>query len=393
MIYEEKMKTKPGILYVTHEIDVNGASKSLISIIKRMSIFYDIHVLVRGEGEFTNILRKLDCVVLVEPYYLDVEPILPGKTISKIEWPLRILRYYAFRRISNERIARKVAQYVKKNGIVLVHTNSSSTFMGIKIARKAGIRHVWHFREFLNEDFNLHPMVGWNSFYRIASESDKIICVSNSVLLKYRDKINTDIACVYNGLEKQSIVVKKNEHKELNMLQAGVLSQGKGTDVAVRAVLELRNRGFSNVHLYLAGRGDLDFCKEEYDIVKDNVHLLGYVNDLNKLRNEKNIDVELVCSKAEAFGRGTIEAMAYGNAVIGSDTAGTKELIQDGINGYLYRQGDYRDLASKIEEFIYNPQKVEELGSSGKKIFLSKFTIEICISKIKAIYDELLLKN
>lgn len=45
----------------------------------------------------------------------------------------------------------------------------------------------------------------------------------------------------------------------------------------------------------------------------------------------KKIDVELVCSRSEAFGRVTIESMMSSNPVIGANTGGTKELIIEGL--------------------------------------------------------------
>lgn len=386
------MHKKKSILYITHEYDVNGASKSLISIIKRLMDDYNIHVLVRKEGDVTNILRNLQCKVIVKPFYLDVEPIVPTKCLSKIEWPIRVARYITFRTKVNRKVVFEMAHYVKENEISLIHTNSSSTFIGAQIAEKTSVPHVWHFREFLSEDFNLYPLRGWECLYKYASKSNMIICVSNSVLKKYEKYINTDIRCIYNGIEDSGEMLSRVSHKEFNLLQAGVLSQGKGTDVAVKAIRILHEKGYGNVHLYLAGRGNLDFCKDDYVKVSDYVHILGYIKDMRKLRENKQIDAELVCSKAEAFGRGTVEAMEFGNVVIGSNTAGTRELIKDGINGFLYKQGDSFDLACKIEKLLQNPYLLSELGKNGRKEFTDNFTMDKCIDKIKKVYDELLIK-
>ena len=48
------------------------------------------------------------------------------------------------------------------------------------------------------------------------------------------------------------------------------------------------------------------------------------------------MDIALVASCSEAFGRVTVEAMLAGMLVIGADVAGTSELICDGVNGILY---------------------------------------------------------
>ena len=250
---------KPKILYVTHEIDINGASKSLISIIDKFKDKYDIHVLVRGEGQFSELLQTKKCKIIIKRYYLDVEPIFSDNFADKLKWPIRVVRYKFFRAPRNRKILEEMIQYVKKNRISLVHTNSSSTFMGVKIAKESGIPHVWHFREFLKEDFNLYPLVGWETFYKIASSSERIICVSHSVMNKYKALIDTDMRCIYNGIEDDITVAKKEAHPGVNLLQVGTLSRGKGTDIAVKAVRILHEMGNADVHLYLAGRGDLSF--------------------------------------------------------------------------------------------------------------------------------------
>lgn len=69
----------------------------------------------------------------------------------------------------------------------------------------------------------------------------------------------------------------------------------------------------------------------------------------------KNMDVELVCSRAEAFGRVTAEAMLGGMSVIGSNTGGTVGLINHKKIGYLYSKSDINELAEYMKEFICNP--------------------------------------
>lgn len=63
----------------------------------------------------------------------------------------------------------------------------------------------------------------------------------------------------------------------------------------------------------------------------------------------KNVDIEIVSSKQEAFGKITVEAMMGQIPVIGSNSGGTKELIKHNQNGLLFESGNADDLAKKIE--------------------------------------------
>ena len=65
--------------------------------------------------------------------------------------------------------------------------------------------------------------------------------------------------------------------------------------------------------------------------------IVPFQSDLYELR--KHADIALMCSRGEALGRVTVEAMLSENLVIGADSAGTKEIIQNKVTGYLYKTG------------------------------------------------------
>lgn len=59
------------ILFIGHEKDVNGASKSLLNIISQFEEKNKIYVLTSfGEGEFVNELKQHKVKILVEKFYL-----------------------------------------------------------------------------------------------------------------------------------------------------------------------------------------------------------------------------------------------------------------------------------------------------------------------------------
>ena len=116
--------------------------------------------------------------------------------------------------------------------------------------------------------------------------------------------------------------------------------------------------------------------------------LLGMVKDMPSLR--KKMDVELVCSVCEGFGRVTIEAMMSSNPVIGSDTGGTPELIQDGVNGYLYRQGNIQELADKIIGLLEHPEEIGRMGRNAYLFAVGRFTRKKNAEKILEVYEKLI---
>jgi hypothetical protein len=90
----------------------------------------------------------------------------------------------------------------------------------------------------------------------------------------------------------------------------------------------------------------------------------------------RQADIFLICSRMEAFGRGTLEAMLHSKPVIGANRGGTPELVQDQQTGFLYEPGDYHDLARKIAYLCDHPEIREEFGRNGRKYAVEKFTLE-----------------
>lgn len=88
----------------------------------------------------------------------------------------------------------------------------------------------------------------------------------------------------------------------------------------------------------------------------------------------RRADAILMCSKREAFGRVTVEGMLAGKPVIGANSGGTLELIQDGITGLLYTSGDPKALAEKIRYLYENPDTATHVGENAKAWAETSFT-------------------
>lgn len=114
---------------------------------------------------------------------------------------------------------------------------------------------------------------------------------------------------------------------------------------------------------------------------------LGQIDDMPALRESMNI--ELVCSECEPFGRCTVEAMQSRLIVIAANTGGTLDIIQDGLNGFLYQQGDYLDLAQKIQDIIEHYEESFSVADYGYEFAKTHFTVKENVKQI----NTLLLKT
>ena len=350
------------ILFVSHEEKLNGATLSLLGMIDELKKNkHKIFVLTcYKEGPFIDELNTRNIKIIYAPY----RRWLIYKPQKKIKW---IFKKYICLCLSsiNYLSAFKVKKIINNEKIDIIHSNTSVVNIGAILSKICNIDHIWHIREFGEEDFNIHNIYSEKIMFNYFNRSKYVIAVSNAIKDKYKGKIDENkIKVIYNGISNRNKVVRSFEKKKnnINLIIAGAITEGKGQIDAVLAINELKNRGYNN-----------------------NINMLGQVRNLPEIR--KNNDIELVCSKSEAFGRVTIEAMMSMMPVIGANTGGTKELIKDKYNGLLYEQGNYKSLANKIEYFIVNRDEIERMAKNAY-VFSKEFTVEKNMKQIYELYKQ-----
>lgn len=379
------------ILYIGHEKDLNGASRSLLGIIDEVNKNnIKVHVLTPyKDGMFAEELKKRNVKVVYSKYFrwIITRPKNNKKWIAK-----RLI--FKILCIFNIFTVLKVTNYCKKNNIDIIHTNSSVIDIGARISKRTEIPHIYHIREFGEEDFNMYPIYNKAKRLKFINDNSKsIVAISNALIEKYKNGFDSDkLMLIYNGIDEKFMRVKDSKSKankeEFNCLIAGRIEDAKGQREAILAINELKNRGINNIKLYIIGSGDKTLINKliKKNNLQDNIVVKNYSNNLFEIR--KNIDFELVCSKCEAFGRVTIESMMSSNPVVGSNSGGTKELIINGYNGYKYNVGDYKDLAFNIEKIINDKDKFYQMQTNSYQ-FSKKFTAKHNSVEILKLYRKI----
>lgn len=363
-----------------------GAEKSLLSLMTKL-IEKDIQVVVVCD-------RK--CKLTEETAKLGIKTkIIP---IKAYVYPRNLINFktylvYVAKRVLNSTYHKEMYSFLKTENVDLVHINSTLTcYEWAAVADKHNIPYVWHLREFLGLDHN-NEIVGKKYFIHLMQKAKNVIAISKAVKEYWYPIIQRNIDVVYNGLEiddyyQQNTDVFTGDY--VRCIITGRIVEGKGQMDAVRAIKLLRDKGISDIKLTIVGyRGESDYELGIKRYIVDNhlencIELLGFVQDVKPLLKES--DIGLVCSKAEAFGRVTIEYMLSGLFVIGSNSGGTPELIEDGVNGVLYNQGDISSLSVKIEWALQNKNKSRSIAQNGQINAAEKFSMKKTSEKIIEIY-------
>lgn len=381
------------ILFILHEKNLGGGTKSALDLMQKLrERGHDVEAVVPYRtGKASDALREHH---FVTHYVFFGWWMMPSYWNPLMKWSFRAL-------YSTENIAAgKIAQIIQNGRFDIVHSNSSVIDVGAKAALISGIPHIWHFREYGDLDYRLEFLLGKERSCHFVSDSgSKVIYISKSLEQHYQNLIGVHNGLqIYNGFPDKFSRPKQPfdyNKKKVVFLISGNLQRNKGQYLAIRACTILHERGCDNYQLLIAGAAANTGDSKKYERelhrmsakLNGHVKFTGFVDDIAELR--RKADVELVCSDAEAFGRVTVEAMLSSNMVIGSNSGATPELIEDGVNGYLYRRGDASALAAQMEKCIKNPELTARMGMQAYRKVLGKYTIRKTVEEVERLYTEM----
>ena len=128
----------------------------------------------------------------------------------------------------------------------------------------------------------------------------------------------------------------------------------------------------------VAGSGvlleDLKRLVKESGVV-EYIDFLGHVDNMDMFYDE--IDVLLLTSDYEAFGRVLIEAMAVGKPVIAAAVDGVVEVVDDGVTGYLVDSGDLKAYVECLKTLLEDENLRKNMGQAAQEHVQNKFSLKM----------------
>ncbi len=378
------------IVFFTHYVGFYGANRSLLNLVDGLrSRGHSIYVIAPCEGPVTEYLCSCKYEVLVCPFEY-CHKLAPGR--SEDESILRITRQ--FRAI--EVIRNKIADW----NIDLIYSNSSVIDIGLMVSRLMNKPHIWHIREYGDLDYNLVPDLKNHSFRRLLHKADNLVFISKTLNRHfYEGEPFAHAKIIYNGVVPKETAyeyIRRKKQRPANEMVTfafvGFMHPTKGQDVALAALRFIVDKGFKAKIIFAGGGPLLGYFKSLIVELKlqDYTEVLGMVNDPFSVFIRS--DVALMCSKNEAMGRVTVEAMACAIPVIGNNSGATPELIVDGTTGFLY-DGTVANLAEKMMWCITNRSLLEKYGEYAFGHFLVNFTQEIYVKNVEDFIFEVVHRN
>ena len=209
---------------------------------------------------------------------------------------------------------------------------------------------------------------------------------------------------IVNGDEIDPTIFKKKNvsrlKKKLNLNTftigySGRLIESKGIMTLIEAAGKIKKEDFK---ILICGWGEQDYIQKIIDKAK-HLEIYNKIVLIQKKLGRKMVDyynamdVIVVPSLTtrywkEQFGRVNIEAMACGTPVIGSNSGGILEVVNDA--GLIFKESNSEDLKENLLKVMKNKKLLNELSKKSIKRVLNNFTAEKKAEKTYKFYQELL---
>jgi len=364
--------------FIAHSGGLGGAEYCLLELLEGfLKRGVECFVILPRRGKFVEELKSRKIPHFIIPYTF---------------WcsgPLRVLLRFAFFPLSLVLSTSLIALKMRHWKVDFVYTNTIMIPYGAFASFLIGRPHIWHIHEFGKNDHNMSFILGEKlSTYLMERLSSRIVVNSYAVQRYYKKRISLKkLHVVYYSIRLRKTPTVSKSTKSAVIV--GQIKKEKGQIDALHAVLKLLRKR-NDVKLYVVGNGKRSYIRKLKKMIpfdkKRNIIFTGWLD--NPFRIMASANVFLMCSRSEAFGRVTLEAMILKKPVIGARCGATPELIKNSFNGLLYTPGNYNELAKKLEYLFDHPQTAKRLGRNGHNLAKQKFTEENYAGRILVILKD-----
>ena len=381
------------VLFFDHVATLSGGEIALFNLIRHLDLNLIDPVVVLGEeGALADRLRSV-AEVHILPLRADVRQArkddLGAQSIFSAAALREVVRY-----------VRELAGFMRQHHIDLLHTNSlKSDLLGSLAAKLTRTPVIWHVRDRITPDY-LPSRVART--FRLLSRwlPDLIIADSHAVAATFSRHPSKRIHVVHEGtpheefaLHSQSDASGRSDDTQIIGL-VGRISPWKGQDIFLRAAGMLR-RKYPAARFHIIGAALFDESEFEQKLHKlaDDLDLgealtfAGFRNDIHQAIAELDVLVH-ASTRPEPFGQVIIEGMAAAKPVVATNAGGVREIVEDGVTGFLVPMSDPERMAEAIDRLLGDPHMAHAMGLRGQAHVTQNFSIGKTVRGVLAAYHQ-----
>jgi len=379
------------VLYVNHTAEVSGSERSLMILLG--SLPSDVQPLVASPpGRLSQAVQELG---------------VPVTPITATAGSLRLHPAHTPRALAEMSLAAlQVHRAARRHRAEVVHANSIRAGIELALARVAPAADVVFVRDCLP------PGTATTATLRlIAAAATTVVANSRYTAESVRasapnarlevvhpaiDPMQFDPARIDRAAARARLGVAGTRRVLIGVVAQ--LSPWKGQDTAIAALRLLREQHL-DAHLLLIGSAKFVARSTRFDNaayvaglhrmvadagLQDRVSWLGERDDVPEL--VRALDILLLPSEEEPFGRALLEAMALEVPVLATNVGGPSELVRDGRDGYLLPPREPAAWAQAVRRVSESPEHGREMGRAGRLRIAEGFDVEHHVEAVLAVY-------
>ena len=236
------------------------------------------------------------------------------------------------------------------------------------------------------------------SYNRIRNADQVIAVCQNMKSNLMRMRVPAPIEVILNGVNGDRFInvsaINRNEDNILLSGRINALNRIKYSDDWINWCLGV-DLPQKMVHEYMGGGAflrDAQKLIDNFSQPKNDVRLLGNIPDFNKkISRLKSWDIFLYeINRDEGLSIAVLEALASGVPVVCSNHYGNKEIIKDGINGFVFRNRD--ELENILTEICIQPDMLADLRQTTLKDFQDNLDSKITVGRYRSVIEKV-IKN
>ncbi|RFS85092.1 glycosyltransferase family 1 protein [Actinomadura spongiicola] len=320
--------------------DLYGSDRMFIESVRALAPHGRVVVSLPADGPLSAALRDAGAEIVVQPV-----PVLRKAYLS----PVGIVRL-AF---AGLRSLPRAVRLLRRERPAALYVNTVTLPLWMLAGRLARVPTVCHVHE--AEDGVPRPV---RAALHLPLRLARGVIVNSRATAAAVGRPGENARLIYNGVEEppEPVAAPRAEPgPPARVVLVGRLSQRKGSDIAVKAVRLLRERG-RDVTLTLVGDvfpGYEWFEKELRAEVGDDEGAVTFSGFRTSVWDSfAESDIAIVPSRVEPFGNVAVEAMLAGRPLVVADTQGLVEIVTDGDNGVVVRPDDPAALADGIARLL-----------------------------------------
>ena len=296
---------------------------------------------------------------------------------------------------SNFKAARQLRVYIRRSGydLIICHTSLAAFFTrlaAVGIKRQTKIINVVHGYLFDDDTPVLKSMVLKLAELVMAKQTDLVITMNEwdyqwagthraAKALSFVQGIGYDADRCKNCPEEYDFGTSKGDYV---LIYPAEFSKRKNQAMLIRAMRLLPDR----VKLLLPGSGAL--LRECRALAKSlglekRVIFPGYIQNVPAALRQA--DAAVTSSRSEGLPFNVLEAMNCALPVVASDVKGNRDLVRDGVNGFLFPSDDEAAFAAAVEKLMNDRASGTRMGKTGQAL-AEKYSIEKVLPKLMTEY-------